>query len=72
MAKILSNGRASIETNAPLDYGSDTTLLRKDIAKRLNVGGILQHVTVTSALSKSDKYDSAIVLKIFQSYLHGL
>ena len=31
---ILSNGPLSVEMNALLDCGSDTTLLRKDIAKR--------------------------------------
>ena len=34
---ILSNGLLSVETNGPLDRGSDATLLRKDIAKRLNL-----------------------------------
>ena len=37
MPIILSNGLLSVETNGPLDRGSDTTLLRKDIAKRLNL-----------------------------------
>ena len=58
---ILSNGPLSVETNALLDCGSDTTLLRKDIAKRLNLEGSQQQLLVTSALSKSDKIDSAIV-----------
>ena len=39
---ILSNGPLSVETNALLDCGSDTTLLRKDIAKRLNLEGSQQ------------------------------
>ena len=34
--KILSNRPVSIETNALLDYGSDTILLGKGNAKRLN------------------------------------
>ena len=41
--------------------GSDTTFLRKDIARRLNLKVIQQQLTVTSALSKSGKIDSAIV-----------
>ena len=41
--------------------GSDTTLLIKNIAKRLNLEGTQQQLTVTSTLSKSDKTDSAIV-----------
>ena len=44
-----------------MDCGSDTTFLRKDIAKRLNPEGSQHQLTVTSALSKSDKIDSAIV-----------
>ena len=51
----------SIETDAPIHYGSDTTFLGKDIVERLNVEGTLHHSTVTSALSKSDKIDSALV-----------
>ena len=58
---ILSNGPLSVETNALLDCGSDTTLLRKDMAKRLNLEGNQQQLTAPSALSKSDKIDSAIV-----------
>ena len=41
--------------------GSDTTLLIENIAKRLNLEGTQQQLTVTSTLSKSDKIDSAIV-----------
>ena len=44
-----------------LDCGSETTLLRKNIAKRLNLEGSQQQLTVTSALSKSGKIDSTIV-----------
>ena len=57
----LSSGSLSVETNALLKCGSDTTLLRKEIAKRLNLEGTQQHLIVTSALSKSDIINSAIV-----------
>ena len=57
----LSSGSLSVETNALLKCGSDTTLLRKEIAKRLNIESTQQHLIVTSALSKSDKINSAIV-----------
>lgn len=50
-----------IKMNALTHYGLDTTLLRKAIAKRFNVKGILHNLTVTSALSKSDKIDSGFV-----------
>ena len=54
-------GPTSIDANALTHYGSNATLLGKAIAKILNVQGTLQHLTVTSALSKSDKIDSTIV-----------
>ena len=57
----LSNGRTFIETNALLDWGSDTTLLRKDIAQRLNLKGKQEKLSVTSALSRSHDIDSATV-----------
>ena len=56
---IIHAGPISTETNALVHYGSDTTL-GKYIAKRLNVEGTLQYLTVTSTLSKSDKIDLAI------------
>ena len=46
-----------IEANTLIHYGSVKTLLGKDIAKRLNVEGTLQPLTVTSVLSRSDKTD---------------
>ena len=58
---ISSNGPLSVKTNPLFDCGSDTTLLRKDIAKRLNLQGRQQQLTGTSTLSKSDKIDSAII-----------
>ena len=58
---IISSGPLSVETNALLDCGSATASLRKDVAKRLNLEGSQQQLTVTSALSKSDKIDSSIV-----------
>ena len=57
----LSNGHTFIETNALLDCGSDTTLLRKDIAQRLNLKGKQEKLSVTSALSRSNNIDSATV-----------
>ena len=55
----LSNGHTFIETNALLDCGSDTTLLRKDIAQRLNLKGKQEKLSVTSALSRSHNIHSA-------------
>ena len=49
---ILPKGPLSVEKNALLDCGSDTTLLKKDIAKRSNLEGSQQQLTVTSALSE--------------------
>lgn len=58
---LFSNGTLSVEKNALLDCESDTTLLRNDITKRLNLKRSQQPLAVTSALSKSDKIESAIV-----------
>ena len=58
---ILSNGPLSVETKTLLDCGSDTALLKKDVTKRLILEGSQQQLTVTSALLKSGKIDSAIV-----------
>ena len=58
---LFSNGTLSVEKNALLNCESDTTLLRKDITKRLNLERSQQPLAVTSALSKSDKIESAIV-----------
>ena len=57
----IHTGPISIDANALTHYGSDTTFLGKDIAIILNVEDTLQHLTVTSALSKSDKIYSTIV-----------
>ena len=57
----LSNGHTFIETNALLDCGSNTTLLRKDITQRLNLKGKQAKLNITSALSRSHNIDSATV-----------
>ena len=57
----LSNGHTFIETNALLDCGSDTTLLRKDVAQRLSLKGKQKKLRVTSTLSNSHNIDSATV-----------
>ena len=57
----LSNGHTFIETNALLDCGSDTTLLRKDVAQRLTLKGKQKKFRVTSALLNSHNIDSATV-----------
>ena len=57
----LSNGHTFIETNALLDCGSDTTFLRKDVTKRLDLKGKQKKLRVTSALSNPHNIDSATV-----------
>ena len=44
-----------------LDCGSDSTLLRKDIAEWLNLEGKQEKLSLTSALSGSHNIDSATV-----------
>ena len=57
----LSNGHIFMESNALLEFGSDTTLLRKDIAESLNLKRKQERLSVTSALSRSHNIDSATV-----------
>ena len=55
----LSNGHTFIETNALLDCGSDTNLLKKDVVQRLNLKGKQEKLSGTSAISRSQNIDSA-------------
>ena len=57
----LSNGHTFIQTNAFLDCGSNTTLMRKDVAKRLNFEGKQKTSSVASALSRSHSIGSVTV-----------
>ena len=57
----LLNGHTFIETNPLLDCGSDSTLLRKDVAQRLKIKGKQKKLRINSALSNSHNIDSSTV-----------
>ena len=65
----LSNSRRDIEvhTNALLDTGSDTTLIRKDIADKLKLNGIRRTMNISNAVTNTRKISSQVVNFIITS-----
>ena len=57
----LINDSYSIETNALLDNGSDTTLIRTDIVKRLQLKGEKRDINVSGAISQPETIQSELV-----------
>ena len=57
----ISNGSKSIQINALLDRGLDSTLIRKDLAEKLNLTGSKPCIEIYSVLSNSSKFNSKIV-----------
>ena len=60
----LTNSRRDIEvhTNALLDTGSDTILIRKDIADKLKLNGIRRAMNTSNAVTKTRKIITSIKL----------
>ena len=60
---ILTNSRRDIEvhTNALLDTGSDTTLIRKDIADKLKLNGIRRTLNISNAVTNIRKISSQAI-----------
>ena len=65
----LTNSRRDIEvhTNALLDTGSDTTLIRKDIADKLKLNGIRRTMNISNAVTNTRKISSQVVNVIITS-----
>ena len=65
----LSNSRRDIEvhTNALLDTGSDTTLIRKDIADKLKLNGIRRTMNISNAVTNTTKISSQVLNVIITS-----
>ena len=63
------NNRKDIEvhTNALLDTGSDTTLIRKDIADKLKLTGIRRTTNISNAVTNTRKISSQVVNFIIAS-----
>ena len=55
---VLSNGQYSIKTNAVLDSGSDSTLIRSDTAEALHLYGKKETLRMTNVLSKETSLQS--------------
>ena len=55
---IISNGTKYIKTNALLDTGSDATLLKSDIAKKLGLNSDYKNLRITNAISKTSELES--------------
>ena len=60
----LTNSRRDIEvhTHALLDTGSDTILIRKDIADKLKLNGIRRAMNTSNAVTKTRKIITSIKL----------
>ena len=63
VSETLTNSRRDIEvhTNALLDTGSDTTLIRKDIADKLKLNGIRRTINISNAVTNTRKMSSQVV-----------
>ena len=57
----VSNGGESIEVNALLDTGSDTTLIKSSLASRLNLSGKSQTMRISNVLTKKQSIESKAV-----------
>lgn len=56
-----TKGDIEVHTNAMLDSGSDTSLIRKDIAEKLNLSGVKTTMNLSNVVSKTKKVSSEIV-----------
>ena len=54
---IVSNGTKYIKTNALLDTGSDATLLKSDIAKKLGLNSDYKNLRITNVISKTSELE---------------
>ena len=57
----LFNGEMTVQTNAMLDSGSDSTLIRNDVAVKLGLDGTDKSLQVSNILSNSKKINSEVV-----------
>ena len=50
-----------LDTNALLDSGSDTTLIHKDIVKNLGLKGEKREISISGAISQTEKIKSELI-----------
>ncbi|XP_066916601.1 uncharacterized protein [Clytia hemisphaerica] len=65
---VLSNGKYSIKTNAVLDSGSDSTLIRADTAEALHLSGKKETLRMSNVLSKETSLQSKRVCFNLESH----
>ena len=58
IAITISNGTKYIKTNSLLDTGSNATLLKSDIAKKLGLNRDCRKIRITIAFSKTPELES--------------
>ena len=68
----ISNGANYIKTNALLETGSEATLLKGDIAKKIGINGDCKTLRITNVISETSEIESKQVsFKVsFESYLN--
>ena len=57
----VSNGKRTVKTNALLDAGADSKLIRKDIVKQLDLHGSSRNLEIHNAFLKSKTVESKLV-----------
>ena len=58
---IVTNGSNQVKTNALPDIGSDTTLIIADLAKQVNLKGIIQKMEISNVISAPKAIPSKLV-----------
>ena len=61
MSITLIGNSCSLETNALLDTGSDTTLIHEDIVKKLGLKGEKKEISISGSISQTEKIKSELI-----------
>ena len=65
----VSNGKRTVKTKALLDAGADSTLIREDIAKQLDLHGSSRNLEIHNAFLKSKTVESKLVSNAIKEYI---
>ena len=66
----ISNGSRTVTTNTFLDSGSDSTLVRKGLAEKLNLNGTTKTLKIRNVLNNEMSYESNLVNFFISSKQH--
>ena len=66
----IPNGSRIVTTNAFLDRGSDSTLIRKGLAEKLNLNGATKTLKIRNVLNSEMSYESNLVNFFISSKQH--